>query len=608
MPAVPLVPNGTGQSSIFCDNGPDYCSVVVNDDGADAGTGGLDSPTTTVVIPVTFSPGASACPTSDPQLFTDSGFSVEHLIPAATAATCEQKNGVVAINTATNTGAITSDLAAGGASVAFTDDPWDPALTGQLKTSSYVYIPVALSATVVGFLGGVPSSVSQGVSYPVSNYNLTPNMAAGVLTTAYEGGGVSDSLVNAPAGLPAPLDCTRIAGCKKSTEFQFNSFYMLNPQPAGVGQPSTLGSYFANSVAGSNYELSQWICNSPNTPFNVTVRMVGKRHSQPVSVVDPNTATATLTTPPTQSPFWGETPPSLWPFTSCTPTSQFPTISPGSLVGYGPADTPALQAKAIRGFGGGQSIGFGAMDWSEASFWGLYAASLQNAAGRFMTPTTSSITAALADATTNPNGSLSFNFGDAGNVNAYPMPMVTYAVVPKGGVPSDQVAPLTNFLSNLVAYSSGQHGPLPGGYVALPGLLSHDALSDISHDIVAQPATSTDGSQNPDGSGGGSNVSSDQFSNGFTSAGDTGSVSENATQATTGTDHPGHKIANGTQSEVGGAAGVDIVATSARLVLPALLILTAAALIAGPLLVVWPRRRRATPAGVAPDTPSEGGP
>ena len=169
-----------------------------------------------------------------------------------------------------------------------------------------------------------------------------------------------------------------------------------------------------------------------------------------------------MTTPPTSSPFWDpSTPPSEWPFKTCQATSQFPVLSPGALQQYEPADTPALQSKSIRSYGSSGNLAFGAMDWSEASFNGLNVASLQNASGNFVTPSSASIGAALTDATENPDGTLTFNYGDAGNTAAYAMPMVTYAVVPTSPVTPATAASLSSFLTNLVEFSSGRTDPCP---------------------------------------------------------------------------------------------------------------------------------------------------
>ncbi len=112
------------------------------------------------------------------------------------------------------------------------------------------------------------------------------------------------------------------------------------------------------------------------------------------------------------------------------------------------------------------------MDSSEADFFGLLPASLQNAAGAFVGPSAQSINAALNDATTNADGTLSPNLNDTADAGAYPLPMVTYALVSTSPQPTaDQATQLKDLLTNLVTYShngGSASQPLPAGYVPLP--------------------------------------------------------------------------------------------------------------------------------------------
>ena len=63
------------------------------------------------------------------------------------------------------------------------------------------------------------------------------------------------------------------------------------------------------------------------------------------------------------------------------------------------------------------------MNWYEALYFGLNSAALQNAAGQFVAPSSASIDAALADATTNPDGTLAFTYTDTSDAAAYPEPV-----------------------------------------------------------------------------------------------------------------------------------------------------------------------------------------
>ena len=75
-----------------------------------------------------------------------------------------------------------------------------------------------------------------------------------------------------------------------------------------------------------------------------------------------------------------------------------------------------------------------------------------------------------------------------GDSSAYPLPMVTYALVSTSAQPSAaQATQLQDLLTNLVTYShSGgtTSDPLPAGYVPLTSGLYSQAMADISSDIV----------------------------------------------------------------------------------------------------------------------------
>ena len=84
----------------------------------------------------------------------------------------------------------------------------------------------------------------------------------------------------------------------------------------------------------------------------------------------------------------------------CEATSTLPTdFGPPDDLTYSPSSQPLTAAHAIQSAIGNNLLGFAfsAMDSSEADFFGLLPANLQNAAGAFVPPSASSIDAALAD-------------------------------------------------------------------------------------------------------------------------------------------------------------------------------------------------------------------
>ena len=109
------------------------------------------------------------------------------------------------------------------------------------------------------------------------------------------------------------------------------------------------------------------------------------------------------------------------------------------------------------------------MDSSEAGFYGLTTANLEDANGDFVSPTPASLEAAegnltacpALDALTCPTGSYQVDYSTP-VPDAYPLPDVTYAVVPTAARPADTAAAETALLTNLVNYSHSSATPAGG--------------------------------------------------------------------------------------------------------------------------------------------------
>jgi hypothetical protein len=532
--------NGLNTPGFYCDNAADPCSIVVTDEtgqGPDVGFGPAVDPSNSVVIPLTFQAQTTGCPSTDPELQTESSTSLQQFLPAAVEATCGGAHGVVALNTTNDTRTVASDFACSSSSsqgcsppdVAFLDNPQDPAEAARLKSRGYSLIPVAVSASSVAFLAG--TSVD-ALSVPTATYNLTPNMVAGLISSAYQTPGGSLTFNN---GSPvfalsdnlsakvqaAGYTCARLYSCPASGYLHdaylanLDAFDLFNPLSSadltnGGVSPQVFGSFMPDVPDGSSYRITDWLCHAPNPASTATVftsDSQGDPVATPLKLTDGAVASSTLTVPPDGSSVWppaGDTK-AAWVFPSCSGTSDIPSIS-GTSAEFSAAQSPALQAKALRGwaYGGGDLpappnpgdplAGFAVMDSSEAAFYGLDTASLQNASGAFVAPTTASVEATLATATPCASGVTGCPVGtyaindESTNPSAYPVPDITYAVVPTGQLPADKATAIKDLLTNLVTYSKS--GSLPNGYYPLPATMATAALSEINSEI-SPPTTST---------------------------------------------------------------------------------------------------------------------
>jgi hypothetical protein len=648
--------NGGAPTGFFCDNtAADSCAIEVT---VGTGTGNnvvypptdvlTGSDTNTLVFPLTYEANGAGCPTSDPIVDTESSYSLEHFIPAAIDATCGASNGVIALNLSNNNQQVESDVATGATQIAFIDAPSDPASLALLNKGSFAYIPIAVSGTSVGMLA---SANTGNASFQLSDYDLTPDMLAGLTAgdylnpqgdpTAFKPYEIlyADNLIPALKNATPSVPCSNLVACPSSSqeqevanEAQFDAFDLLNPLSSGTSGPANL--YTANSSvsSGASYQATDWMCNAPNTPYSVGVNEIvptGGSNPVAVQVKDTNLAPATLTSVSQSGP------PAV--FSSCDPTSTIPTVA--TIRNANPSENPSLQGKQIRSeaFGAGNSApqdcgsfcnaDFGIMDSSEAGFYGLTTANLENANGDFVAPTPASLEAAESnltpcpalDALTCPTGSYQVDYATPAQ-GAYPLPDVTYAVVPTTAQPSDTVAAETALLTNLVNYSHSS-ATLPVGYAPLSDGLYTAAVADISADLVASPssptttttptttaattATTTAASTTVAGTSGGSSTggSTDDDSSLFGADGSDSDSDGSATLPLSSTSpSTGGTASTPSRSDKGGSVGTPStvptgfmlvsVDSASRYLLPVLVLLGLACLLGGPMLLLAPRFRR----------------
>jgi hypothetical protein len=523
LPALDILDLNNETPGFYCDDSANPCDIVVTEEvgqGAVVGLGPAVDTTNSVVIPLTFRAQTNGCPGTTPVIYTDGATTVQQLLPTAVQATCKDKNGVVALNTTTDTRSVVSDLAVGNGAVGFIDNPQDAGQMALLKHRGYALVPVAVSASTVAFLAG---DIENSLSVPISTYNLTPNMVAGLITSDYQYPSGSpqymngkpyfadaDNLTSALAAAKPPVTCAQLYECPTtnvSQQLYFDSnldaFDLLNSLSANAVKnegitPQQFGSFMPDVPTGASYQTTDWLCHAPNPALTATV-MENGTNSDPVAaavtVDDPNLAATTLTTAPSSS-VW---PPSgdstaKWVFPTCQGISNFPSIS-GSSNFFSAAQSPALQANKMRSwaYGGGEMpspqngtdplAAFGIMDSSQAAFYGLNEASLENASGNFVAPTTASVEAGLTAAepcttvsANCPANTYQFNYSNP-DPTAYPMPDITYAIVPTSPESAATTAAIRNLITNLVDFSNS--GTLPAGYYPMPAAMTKAALADL---------------------------------------------------------------------------------------------------------------------------------
>ncbi len=424
----------------------------------------------------------------------------------------------------------------------------------------------------------------------------------------------------------------RTIGGSQKIYYGDTGFVVLNPWPFAIGgitiTEQQLGAMWPSTASGATFETTGWMCGAPNLQYAAALPFGGSASVHDLLSGQQILADAELGPVAAQNNTNGLTPgvvdqQIIYPANKCQGVSTLPTDFAGETATvnslYAPSSQPLTAAhtvlSAVPKYGGTGGFAFTAMDSSEADFYGLLAASLQNAAGAFVAPSAQSITAALNDAIKNPDGTLSPNYDDTGDAAAYPLPMVTYALVSTSPQPTaDQATQLKDLLTNLVTYShngGSSSEPLPSGYVPLSDSLYAQAVADINSDIVgpggSTPGASTSGSSTSGGSN--STSGSGGSAPGAGASGAAGGVPSTSTGSSTGAGHGSSGSSGGNGSTTGatpsnGSAGsfpgnfvshlITVTVGSSRYFVPALLFLALLCLLAGPLLYLSPTLRRTT--------------
>ena len=464
-PSTPFqasVPGTSNNSTFNCDgSAANVCGIVVTD-------GNLANPYTntptagnSAAVPINYDLASASCPDKQSLVVSQSDFGIGPLLPTINRLNCQgakafnffntEQSGVSALSELYN--AVQSKVPA-AVRVAFTDDPEAPDQQKFLPAGHFVLIPVALTATVVGFSSQM---FLAGTSYPMTTYNLSPNMVAGIFTGLYTGPAPDTDSTACDGGCPHP-PCIIKTKC--------SLLQLATPHP-GFYSAQQFGAYSLAYQAGITDQLTHWICQAPlsTVPWGST------------ATTEDASAAEIMQRGLTQGGH---------PVSSCPMTDQWPAETVSSAL-WSASVGPQGQMKAMRSFlppigaGANSGSGFAYMTWPWASYLGLDSASLLNASNTFQSPTQESIYAALKDATLNPDGTLTPNYNNPSNTGAYPMPNVIYAAVSTDTMPADRKDAITTALSSMLDVTGGAHtSQLPTGYVPLTPELYKQATAEVA--------------------------------------------------------------------------------------------------------------------------------
>jgi hypothetical protein len=617
--------------SFYCGVGTtDQCAieVTIGDALVPDGSGGVLTsypPTTgnTAVIPVTFGPTIIAgCTDNSPSINSVSGWTLSQLIPAVNTQTC-QSSGMFDLNEPVPSDQIAAALSSGQVQIGYTDEPQSATVQALLATGKYKLIPLALSATVEATLVSVTRSPTPDYG-PISAWDMTPTDVAVALTA--ESPNYTEGIFSNPPNLEggpyvsSQQDSIRCPNPGGKLILYCPLPQVLNQAPPGfnfdtLGVTVQVASFYSGSSSGTNQQLLDWLCTAPNLPVSID-----NGAGQPTSTYhDAYSGRAAVET---TTPGWGTRgfPYPLAKACSHLVNDTIPALNATPNYSY-QVDVGSPQQEAVYlyeydGLLPGTTensyrdyAGLAPMDWSQAAYNGLQPALLQNASGQWVAPSAQSLDAALTvEGTTQSDGAITFSYRPKDpndSVPYYPMPMISYAVVPTTPLPASEASPITKVLRDLLSITStggANSAELPPGYAPLPTDLSQTAATDLTNDIhtIVAPvvttttvptSTSTTVPTTATTSPAGTSVGSIPTTPGATPAGskapsDRGGSSPAATGAPTSTSpsstSPGPLAALGS-FVLGGPGGGWVV--------PAIIALLVLGLAGGPLLIAYDRRR-----------------
>jgi hypothetical protein len=331
------------------------------------------------------------------------------------------------------------------------------AASGLPATHPFTYAPVAVSAESVVFWVDDPKT-----GQPLTRLKLDPRLVAKLLTQSYdfEGEACSGGQV-AKGGF-----CDNAVDNNPQSLFADPEFRQLNHHVAAVGDGYQVPTVMSGE-SDMTWELTRWIAASKRTfdPWGEHV----------------NTDYLNMQLPTNSLSSMDAFPPIAHRYDPVFPLSavaqyQVENWYPATAFDQDPAGNYDKLSPQIPG----QRALFAILDEADAVAYQLPVAALENAAGKYVAPTSASMAAALGAMRTSATNHITKDSIERAKVKgAYPLTMVIYAMVPTGGISRKKAAKIAQWLDFVAG--SGQApgsnaGQLPPGYLPLTGSMRAQTL------------------------------------------------------------------------------------------------------------------------------------
>lgn len=462
-------------SSLGCDVDSPCSLVVVPNYGRPQGATEdmMDAPwawARRTVVPLHFLPVDDACPLTGDSLRVEGSPMAAHVIASWRAKTCTLTDDPVRVDyTAIGEPQTRSDVAAGTTDVGLVIDPLD---ADSASSRGVVYAPLAVTGLVVAF------QIDDADGKPVSDLKLNPRLVAKLITASYRSGG-NPAVINNPVNI-----------------FRDPEFKALNPGIAWPGGAPGNHPLLLGDLSDTTLALTRWI----EADRDARAFLAGKP--------DPWGMTVNSNYQRVPMPFASF--PLLDPLMSSTfePIQELDTLSrqlslarfPGAITtnegGVNVVTKPPRQNPGRR-----EVIGI--VDAASAARFRLATASLENAAGQFVSPTNQALLAGVQHSVVAPDGvTRSVDLTDK-DPDIYPLSLLVSGAFATTASEAErgQMADFLSYVAGAGQVQGDQVGQLPEGHAPLsPALVKQvKAARDA---VLAGAPPSTPGEPAGGGAGG----------------------------------------------------------------------------------------------------------
>jgi hypothetical protein len=422
------------------------------------------------VVPLRFAQTPTDCPVRNPNFSAIGSPMLERAMSSWQAALCAQADPVnIQFDDSQAEPLAREDFLSGLDDVALTTEPGGSS-TGK---HPFTYAPIAISAESVVFWVDNPVT-----NKPLTHLRLDQRLVLKLLTQSYdfEGEACSGGAIvrngfcdNAVDGNPRSL-------------FADPEFRQLNKHVADVGDGYQVPTVMSGQ-SDMTWELTRWIAASKGAKAFADGTFDPWGEHVNTDYLNMQLPTQSLTSMDPFAPIAHRYDP-VFPLSA---VAQFQVDNWYPATQYQP--DPDGNYDKLSPEVPGQRALFAIVDQADAAAYQLPTASLENAAGRFVTPSNASMTAALSAMTTSAGNHITADLHESAKVKAaYPLTMVIYAMVPTSGISRPKAAKIAQWLDYVAGAGQVQGagaGQLPDGYLPLTAAMREQTLRAAS-EVLAQ--------------------------------------------------------------------------------------------------------------------------